>query len=133
MAWVSSIKKDEKILGESHCSRQPANLILLWYPPRLVRDFQHDGAWDYQNPPPGTEAGSDLEGYFWWNSNGIDKGGCKTEHITPDPRPDTSAYIQGSTCGYFGHLYINDVVKVLETAAGELPTVFDGTYYVYRK
>ncbi|CAB9514235.1 WGS project CAID00000000 data, contig chromosome [Seminavis robusta] len=97
-----------------------------------VRNFQHDGSWDYQNPPPGTEAGSELEGYYWWVSNGIDKGGCKTEHITGDPRPDTSAFIQGSTCGYFGHLYINDVVEVLAVAGGELPTVFDGSYYVYQ-
>jgi hypothetical protein len=98
-----------------------------------VRNFQHDGSWDYQNPPPGTEEGAVLEGYFWWNSNGVDKGGCKTEHLTADPRPETSAFIQGSTCGYFGHLYINDVVEILEAAAGELPSVFDGSYYVYRK
>lgn len=48
----------------------------------LVKNFQHDGSWDYQNPPPGTEAGSDMEGYMWWNSKGIDASGCKTEHLT---------------------------------------------------
>jgi len=47
-----------------------------------VRNFQHDGSWDYQLPPPGTEAGSELEGYMWWNSKGIDDGGCKTEHVS---------------------------------------------------
>ena len=47
-----------------------------------VRDYQHDGSWDYQNPPPGTGAGSELEGYMWWVSKGIDKGGCKTEQLS---------------------------------------------------
>jgi hypothetical protein len=28
-----------------------------------VKNFQHDGSWDYQNKPPNTDAGSDLEGY----------------------------------------------------------------------
>lgn len=99
----------------------------------IVRNFQHDGSWDYQNPPKGTEADSDLEGFFWWNSNGIDKGGCKTEHITTDPRANKTAFIQGSTCGYIGHLYVNDIAEVLATADGDLPTMFDGSYYVYRK
>ena len=74
-----------------------------------------------------------MEGYYWWNSKGIDSAGCKTEHITADVRPGTSAFIQGSTCGYMGHLYINDIVDVLAAADGELPSVFDGSYYVYRK
>ncbi len=30
-----------------------------------VRNFQQDGSWDYQNPPSGIEAGSELEGFFW--------------------------------------------------------------------
>jgi hypothetical protein len=74
-----------------------------------------------------------MEGFFWWNSNGIDEGGCKTEHLASDPREGKTGFIQGSTCGYFGHLYVNDVAATLETAGGELPDVFDGSYYVYRK
>ena len=54
-----------------------------WQWDGTVNNFEHDGSWDYQNPPPGTEAGSDMEGYFWWNSKGIDAGGCKTEHLSP--------------------------------------------------
>lgn len=122
-----------KLAFSNQASRFPRNPLtfLTSFSPE-VRNFEHDGSWDYQDPPPGTEEGAVLEGYRWWNSNGVDKGGCKTEHITSDPRPETSAYIQGSTCGYFGHLYINDVVEVLEAAAGELPSVFDASYYVYR-
>lgn len=48
-----------------------------------VKNFQHDGSWDYQDLPPGAEAGGDLEGYFWWNSNTTDVKGCKCEHLTP--------------------------------------------------
>lgn len=48
-----------------------------------VMNFEHDGSWDYQNPPPGTEEGENLEGYFWWSSAGPDEAGCKTEHIAP--------------------------------------------------
>lgn len=28
-----------------------------------VKNFQHDGAWDYQNKPPNTDDGSGMEGY----------------------------------------------------------------------
>jgi len=74
-----------------------------------VLNYQHDGSWDYQLAPPLTEPGSELEGYFWWNAGGQNKSGCKTEHISPDPRAGNTAFIQGSTCGYFGHLYVNNV------------------------
>lgn len=95
-----------------------------------VKNFQHDGSWDYQVPPPGTEAGGELEGYFWWLSKGPDSGGCKTEHLSPDPRPGKTAFVQSSTCGYFGHLYVLDVEQTL--AGGDLPQTFDGEYYVYQ-
>jgi hypothetical protein len=130
-----------------------------------VKNFEHDGSWDYQNSPPGTEEGSDLEGYFWWTSNGIDEGGCKTEHLAAvssccsgcrvrdvqvfhrsshvvlfyfislnqDPRAEKTALILGSTCGYIGHAYVENVADTLSAAAGGLPSVFDGTYFVYRK
>jgi len=48
-----------------------------------VRNFQHDGSWDYQSPPPGTDEGEMMEGYMWWNAKGISEGGCKTEHLSP--------------------------------------------------
>lgn len=90
-----------------------------------VRNFQYDGSWDYQNNPP-------VEGYSWWNSDGYDKGGKKTEHISPDPRPGRTAYVQTSTAGYFGHLYVHGVANKLSTAMGGLPDQFEGTYYVYQ-
>lgn len=88
-----------------------------------VKNFQYDAAWDYQNDPP-------IEGYKWWNSAGYDEGGKKTEHLSPDPRPGKTAFIQTSTAGYFGHLYVQDVVAKL--SEGDLPMSFEGTYYVYQ-
>ncbi len=49
-----------------------------------------------------------------------------------DPRVGYTAFVQGSTCGYFGHLYLKDVPTVLEAAAGDLPASFEGEYYVYQ-
>lgn len=46
-----------------------------------VTNFEHDGSWDYQEPPVGAREGEEFEGYFWWSSAGPDKSGCKTEHI----------------------------------------------------
>lgn len=43
--------------------------------------------------------------------------------------------IQGSTCGYFGHLYLEDFVTTLEEASdgdNDFPASFDATYYVYQ-
>lgn len=125
-----------------------------------VKNFQHDGAWDYQVVPPGAEAGGELEGYHWWTSAGPDEGGCKTEHNSPvsdgtaitqilvfilisknsfvllfyikDPRVGYTAFVQSSVCGYFGHLYLKNVPATLEAAAGDLPTSFEGEYYVYQ-
>lgn len=48
-----------------------------------VKNFQHDGSWEYQVAPPGAEAGGELEGYHWWTSKGPDSAGCKTEHLSP--------------------------------------------------
>lgn len=73
-----------------------------------VRSFAFDGSWDYQNPPPYTGDGTGREGYQWWNGMGPDEKGCKTEHVTPDPRASVgAAFIQTSTCGYFGHYYVS--------------------------
>lgn len=97
-----------------------------------VKNFQHDGAWDYQNKPPNTSDGSGMEGYQWWTSKGPDAAGCKTEHNSPDPRPGQTAFVQTSTCGYFGHLYVKNVAETLAAANGDLPTMFDGDYFVYQ-
>jgi hypothetical protein len=50
-----------------------------------------------------------------------------------DPRAGNTAFIQGSTCGYFGHLYVNGVAEVLAAAApGTFPATFDGEWFVYQ-
>lgn len=41
-----------------------------------VKNFEHDGSWDYQNP-------TGVENMTWWNSGGLTTGGCKCEHGTP--------------------------------------------------
>jgi hypothetical protein len=98
-----------------------------------VRNFQHDGSWDYQIPPPMAEDEKEYKDYFWWNAGGDNTTGCKTEHITPDLRHGKTGYIQGSTCGYFGHAYILDVDELLSEYTGaDLPTHFPGEYYVYQ-
>jgi hypothetical protein len=123
----------------------------------VVKNFQHDGSWDWQIEIPGIE-GTEWENYKWWNGKGFDDRGCKTEHLTPvsnrihrellretssingtthlsfrlqDPRPGKTGYIQGSTCGYFGHHYIDDVADTL-AATGGIPAMFSGRYYVYQ-
>ena len=68
----------------------------------------------------------------WWTSKGLDAAGCKTEHNSPDPRPGQTAFVQTSTCGYFGHLYVKNVAETLATANGDLPAMFDGDYFVYQ-
>jgi hypothetical protein len=52
-----------------------------------VRDFQHDGAWDFQESPPGQP-----EGWGWWTANGYDNRGAKTEHLSPVSRNKRSLY-----------------------------------------
>lgn len=49
----------------------------------VVRDFQHDGSWDFQLPPPGTGQGTDYPNYQWWSANGPSRAGFKTEHCSP--------------------------------------------------
>lgn len=93
-----------------------------------VRNFRHDGAWDFQLDVPGY-AGTDM---MWWNANGYDASGSKTEHLSPDTRPGITGFIQGSTAGYFGHYYIHDVMAALDAADGGLPHELDSTYYVYQ-
>ena len=44
----------------------------------------------------------------------------------------TTSFIQTSTCGYFGHLYVDGVKEALEGASGSFPDSFDARYYVYQ-
>ena len=85
-------------------------------------------AWDFQLPVPGYDE-TDM---MWWNANGYDASGSKTEHNSPDTRPGYSAFIQGSTAGYYGHYYIHEMATTLDAAAGDLPSEFDASYYVYQ-
>jgi hypothetical protein len=71
-----------------------------------VKNFRHDGSWDYQDKPPHTESGSGRMDFEYWTAAGPDSSGCKTEHNTPDPRIGVTGFIQSSTCGYFGHYYV---------------------------
>ena len=76
-----------------------------------------------------------MEGYDWWVAKSKDEDGCKTEHVSPDPRDGnlgTTSFIQSSTCGYFGHMYIQDVKETLDAAAGGFPASFDASYHVYQ-
>eukprot|EP00977_Amphora_coffeiformis_P030186 scaffold45304_cov191-Amphora_coffeaeformis.AAC.1 len=91
-----------------------------------VKNYQHDASWEYQDIPP--QATGEFANYEWWNGNGYSEG-AKTEHSSPDPRPGITGFVQGSTAGYFGHLYVHDVLDYLD---GDLPDHFPGSYYVYQ-
>ena len=99
-----------------------------WQWDGVVRNYRHDGGWDFQLAPPGYEGTN----WKWWNANGYDASGSKTEHLSPDTREGMTAFVQGSTAGYFGHYYMQDVAAVLTAANGGLPTEFAGDYYVYQ-
>jgi hypothetical protein len=43
-----------------------------------------------------------------------------------------TAFAQGSTYGYFGHYYVEDVKAILGAANGDLPSEFPASYYVYQ-
>lgn len=97
-----------------------------------VKNYRYDAGWEYQDKPPHTGNGSGRKKFEWWTAAGPDSDGCKTEHNTPDPREGYSAFIQSSTCGYFGHYYIEHAVEELNFANGGLPDTFEGSYYVYQ-
>jgi hypothetical protein len=42
----------------------------------IVKNYEHDGSWDYQLP-------TGVTNYSWWNSGGLSQSGCKTEHGSP--------------------------------------------------
>ncbi|KAL7577323.1 hypothetical protein ACA910_002061 [Epithemia clementina (nom. ined.)] len=91
-----------------------------------VVDYIFDAAWEFQAPPLNVP-----DGYQFWNGQGNDAEGCKTEHLTPDPRLGMSGYVQGSTCGYFGHYYLEQLGETLNAASGGFPDTIQSTYYVY--
>merc|ERR1712060_724451 len=64
--------------------------------PGEVKDFVHDGSWEFQDQPEGAPAG-----WCFWNGAGRNVAGAKTEHNSPDPRGGHRV-MQGSTAGYFG-------------------------------
>jgi hypothetical protein len=41
-----------------------------------VKNFEHDGSWDYQDP-------TGVPGYTWWNAKSLTEGGLKCEHGSP--------------------------------------------------
>jgi hypothetical protein len=51
-----------------------------------------------------------------------------------DPRPNITGFIQGSTAGHFGHLYLENVTALLNQAkaTNSFPQFFPSTYYVYQ-
>lgn len=98
---------------------------IKWQWNGTVTDFIHDGAWDFQEPIPGAP-----ENVQYWNANGMDAKGCKMEHNSADKRSGKSAFVQGSTCGYFGHYYLDNLAEMLANANGDLPGAIDASYYV---
>jgi len=102
-------------------------VAINWQWDGKVKNFRHDGAWDFQLPVPGYEETSMM----WWNGNGYDSSGSKTEHNSPDTRPGQTAFIQGSTAGYFGHYYVHDITAALD-AEGDFPAELDASYFVYQ-
>ncbi|KAL7577324.1 hypothetical protein ACA910_002062 [Epithemia clementina (nom. ined.)] len=91
-----------------------------------VVDFIHDGSWEFQSTPLNVP-----EGYEFWTGAGKDESGCKTEHLSPDPRLGKSGFVQGSTCGYFGHYYLEQLAETLAAADGGFPLAIEANYYVY--
>lgn len=88
-----------------------------------VRNFEHDGSWTFQHPT--------AEGFHFWNANGNDAPGKKTEHVTPDPRAK-AAFLQSSTAGYLGIYSLEDITATITTALaageGSFPTSVAAKY-----
>lgn len=53
-----------------------------WQWDGVVKNFEHDQAWDFQEPPVMTNGGD----FKFWTGAGRSKSAFKTEHNTPDPR-----------------------------------------------
>merc|ERR1719197_345476 len=84
-----------------------------------VKPFTEDGSWAFQHKV--------SDGYYFWNSNGPDAAGSKTEHNSPDPYGG-ARYIQSSTAGHFGIYDFTGVTALLNSAGGGFPTKVPATY-----
>jgi len=102
---------------------QGAFYKMRWtHTPGEVQAFEHDGAWEFQDAPEGAPTG-----WCFWNGQGKDDSGKKTEHNSPDPR-GASRFIQGSTAGYFGIYDFSAVTALLQE--GSFPQSIPATYTV---
>ena len=100
---------------------------LRWQAKRgTVQGFEHDGSWEFQDDPQGAP-----RGWCFWNANGKDAAGAKTEHVSPDPRGGHRV-LQGSTAGYFGIYDFSDLPSLLESAGNTLPDSIPATYTVHQ-
>lgn len=93
-----------------------------------VANFEHDGAWHFQIDPKGA-----APGFKFWNANGNDQAGSKTEHVSPDPQG--TAFWQTSTAGYFGKYVIDNMGATLSAVSGAedpFPAEFSATYHLYQ-
>lgn len=88
--------------------------------PGEVSDFVHDLSWEFQDTPDGAPAG-----WCFWNANGKDTAGAKTEHVSPDPRGGHRV-LQSSTAGYFGIYSFPDLPSLLN--GGSFPQSIPATY-----
>ena len=77
----------------------------------------HDGSWAFQHLPDAADSTVQF-----WNGNGNDQSGAKTEHNSPDPYGG-ARFMQSSTAGYFG---IYDVTGI-DLSSG-FPTSIPSVY-----
>jgi hypothetical protein len=87
-AWHMANVKGAKVAG--------AYYPIDWKWDGVVKSFEHDGSFDFQDAPVGAPAGTEF-----WTASGPDKGGYKTEHVSPAHNGKAS-YIQVHT---HPHLY----------------------------
>jgi len=80
-----------------------------WQWDGVVRNFEYDGGWEWQDAPLGAASGEKF-----WTAEGPDSDGKKTEHLSPDPE-GKYRYIQTSTAGYYG---IYDYTGIQSLLAG---------------
>lgn len=101
-----------------------------WQWDGTVKNFEFDQAWDFQNPPKKEDASGASTTHKFWNAEGINEDGKKTEHNSPDPRGG-NRYIQGSTAGYMGIYDFTGVTTTLNgLTAPALPTSIAATYTI---
>lgn len=84
-----------------------------------VHTFMHDGSWAFQHLPDSSDSSIQF-----WNANGNDASGSKTEHNSPDPYGG-NRFMQTSTAGYYG---IYDFTGVTDLLASGMPTSIPATY-----